>query len=60
MTLDELRAAVAAGTVDTVLLGFADMQGRFQGKRLVATTSSRRWSPTAPRRATTCWRSTSR
>jgi glutamine synthetase len=37
MTLDELRAAVADGTVDTVLLGFADMQGRFQGKRLVGT-----------------------
>ena len=36
MTLDELRAAVAAGTVDTVLLGFCDMQGRLQGKRLVA------------------------
>ena len=35
MTLDELRKAVAEGTVDTVLLGFADMQGRFQGKRLV-------------------------
>jgi glutamine synthetase len=37
MTLDELRAAVADGTVDTVLLAFADMQGRFQGKRLVGT-----------------------
>jgi glutamine synthetase len=36
MTLDDLRAAVAAGTVDTVLLGFCDMQGRLQGKRLVA------------------------
>ncbi len=35
MTVDELRKAVAEGTVDTVLLGFADMQGRFQGKRLV-------------------------
>ena len=35
MTLDELRKAVEDGTVDTVLLGFADMQGRFQGKRLV-------------------------
>jgi glutamine synthetase len=35
VTLDELRRAVAEGTVDTVLLGFADMQGRFQGKRLV-------------------------
>ena len=36
MTLDELRAAVAAGPIDTVLLGFCDMQGRLQGKRLVA------------------------
>jgi glutamine synthetase len=36
MTLDELRAAVAAGIVDTVLLGFCDMQGRLQGKRLAA------------------------
>jgi glutamine synthetase len=35
VTVDELRKAVAEGTVDTVLLGFADMQGRFQGKRLV-------------------------
>jgi glutamine synthetase len=37
MTLDELRKAVDEGTVDTVLLGFADMQGRLQGKRLVGT-----------------------
>jgi glutamine synthetase len=36
MTPDELRKAVADGTVDTVLLGFCDMQGRLQGKRLVA------------------------
>jgi glutamine synthetase len=36
VTVDELRKAVAEGTIDTVLLGFADMQGRFQGKRLVA------------------------
>jgi glutamine synthetase len=35
MTLDELRQAVSDGTVDTVLLGFCDMQGRLQGKRLV-------------------------
>ena len=35
MTLDELRKAVDDGTVDTVLLAFADMQGRLQGKRLV-------------------------
>jgi glutamine synthetase len=34
MTLDELRAAVADGRVDTVLLTIADMEGRVQGKRL--------------------------
>jgi glutamine synthetase len=37
MTLDELRKAVDEGTVDTVLLVFADMQGRLTGKRLVGT-----------------------
>jgi glutamine synthetase len=37
VNVDELRSAVADGTVDTVLLGFADMQGRLQGKRLVGT-----------------------
>jgi glutamine synthetase len=36
MTLEELKEAVEDGSIDTVLLGFADMQGRFQGKRLVA------------------------
>ena len=36
MDLDELRAEVAAGTVDTVLLAIADMEGRLQGKRLTA------------------------
>jgi glutamine synthetase len=36
MTLDELRAAVDEGTVDTVLLALTDMQGRLQGKRLTA------------------------
>jgi glutamine synthetase len=36
MTLEELRAAVDAGTVDTVLLAITDMQGRLQGKRLHA------------------------
>jgi glutamine synthetase len=35
MTADELRAAVADGSIDTVILAFADMQGRLQGKRLV-------------------------
>ena len=34
MNLDELREAVASGTVDTVLLAIADMEGRLQGKRL--------------------------
>jgi glutamine synthetase len=37
VTLDELRQAAADGTVDTVLLAIADMEGRLQGKRLTAT-----------------------
>ena len=37
VTLDELKQAVADGTVDTVLLAIADMEGRLQGKRLTAT-----------------------
>jgi glutamine synthetase len=37
MTLDELRSAVRAGEIDTVLLALVDMQGRLQGKRLTAT-----------------------
>ncbi len=36
MTLDELKKAVSEGTVDTVLLAIADMEGRLQGKRLTA------------------------
>ena len=36
MTLEELEKAVADGTVDTVLLAIADMEGRLQGKRLTA------------------------
>ena len=36
MTLDELKKAVTEGTVDTVLLAIADMEGRLQGKRLTA------------------------
>ena len=36
MTLEELEKAVAEGTVDTVLLAIADMEGRLQGKRLTA------------------------
>ena len=34
MTLEELRAAVDEGSIDTVLLALCDMQGRLQGKRL--------------------------
>jgi glutamine synthetase len=37
MTLEELRADVEAGRIDTVLLAIVDMQGRLQGKRLAAT-----------------------
>ncbi len=36
MTLEELRGAVDDGTVDTVLLCIADMEGRLQGKRMTA------------------------
>jgi glutamine synthetase len=36
LTIEELRAEVERGGVDTVLIGFTDMQGRLQGKRLHA------------------------
>ncbi|MEV7603403.1 glutamine synthetase family protein [Kitasatospora sp. NPDC089797] len=36
LTLDELRARVADGSVDTVVLAMTDMQGRLQGKRVAA------------------------
>ena len=36
MKLEELRSATAAGELDTVLLVICDMQGRLQGKRLMA------------------------
>ena len=36
MNLDELEKEVERGAIDTVLLGFTDMQGRLQGKRLTA------------------------
>src|SRR5689334_4402570 len=36
MTLDELRRAVAAQEIDTVVLALTDMQGRLQGKRFTA------------------------
>ncbi|HET9022587.1 MAG TPA: glutamine synthetase family protein [Ornithinibacter sp.] len=34
LTVDELRAAVDAGEIDTVIVAFTDMQGRLAGKRL--------------------------
>ena len=34
LTVDQLRAAVDAGEVDTVIVAFTDMQGRLAGKRL--------------------------
>jgi glutamine synthetase len=36
VTLEELKQAFDDGTVDTVLLTIADMEGRLQGKRLTA------------------------
>ncbi|MFD3535724.1 glutamine synthetase family protein [Streptomyces sp. NPDC058664] len=36
LTVEELRALVASGEIDTVVLGFPDMQGRLQGKRFAA------------------------
>ncbi|MFC5803705.1 glutamine synthetase family protein [Streptomyces formicae] len=36
LPLDELRALVASGEIDTVVLAFPDMQGRLQGKRFAA------------------------
>jgi glutamine synthetase len=36
LALEELRADVERGAIDTVLLAITDMQGRLQGKRLVA------------------------
>jgi glutamine synthetase len=36
LSVEELRLAVEAGTIDTVALAIVDMQGRLQGKRLHA------------------------
>jgi glutamine synthetase len=36
LSVDELRAQVSAGTIDTVLVAIVDMQGRLQGKRFHA------------------------
>jgi glutamine synthetase len=37
LTIDQLRDATQSGSIDTVLLAIADMQGRLQGKRLTVT-----------------------
>jgi glutamine synthetase len=36
LTVEELQAQVADGTIDTVVVAFPDMQGRLQGKRIHA------------------------
>ncbi len=36
LSLEQLRADVAAGVIDTVVVGATDMQGRLQGKRIHA------------------------
>ncbi len=36
LTSDELRQAVATGEIDTVIVGFTDVQGRLVGKRVSA------------------------
>jgi glutamine synthetase len=36
LTLEQLRAGVGTGTIDTVVVAFTDMQGRLQGKRMHA------------------------
>src|SRR5437763_16415986 len=36
LTIDALRAGVADGTIDTVVLAIVDVQGRLQGKRFDA------------------------
>jgi glutamine synthetase len=36
LTVDQLRAQVADGSIDTVVVAFPDMQGRLQGKRIHA------------------------
>ncbi len=36
LTPDELREAVSSGEIDTVIIGFTDMQGRLVGKRVSA------------------------
>ena len=48
--LDELRAEVEAGAIDTVVVAFTDMQGRLMGKRLHAEFFLEEMARRAPRR----------
>ncbi len=60
LTLDELGAAVRTSDIDTVIVGFCDMQGRLMGKRVHAPGLPRRHrGHTGRRAATTCSPSTS-
>ena len=34
LSLEELRAEIESGAIDTVVVAFTDMQGRLLGKRL--------------------------
>src|SRR6478752_8695842 len=34
LTVDQLRADIESGAIDTVITAFTDMQGRLQGKRI--------------------------
>src|SRR5215472_3904124 len=36
LTVEQLRVEAGAGTIDTVVIAFTDMQGRLAGKRLAA------------------------
>ena len=36
LTLSDLEFRIEKGEVDTILVGFVDVQGRLQGKRVVA------------------------
>jgi glutamine synthetase len=60
LSLEELRAAVLTGAIDTVVVAMTDMQGRLQGKRLHAQFFLDEVVSHGPRPATTCSPSTPR
>ena len=53
LTVDQLRDLANAGEIDTVIVGFADMQGRLVGKRISGVSSSTKSSTTASSAAIT-------